>query len=104
MKTPGSGDEASLFPSRDTGRGQALRSAVCLHGTDSIFLLGTVPQAFGLSVKEKYYCLYRELKSGRLAPNVKKKIKLLLCLTNYALRHEDVWESGCIDPRIHCIY
>jgi hypothetical protein len=23
---------------------------------------------------------------------------LSLCLTNYALRHEDVWGSGCIDP------
>jgi hypothetical protein len=25
---------------------------------------------------------------------------LSLCLTNYALRHEDVWGSGCIDPCI----
>jgi hypothetical protein len=23
-----------------------------------------------------------------------------LCLTNQALRHEDVWGSECIDPRI----
>jgi hypothetical protein len=23
-----------------------------------------------------------------------------LCLTNYALRHEDVWGSGCMDPHI----
>jgi hypothetical protein len=30
---------------------------------------------------------------------VKKKVKLSLCLTNYALCHEDVWGSGCIDPR-----
>jgi hypothetical protein len=28
------------------------------------------------------------------------KVKLSLCLTNYALRHEDVLWSGCIDPRI----
>jgi hypothetical protein len=28
-----------------------------------------------------------------------KKVKLFLCLTNYALRHEDVWGSGCIDRR-----
>jgi hypothetical protein len=28
-----------------------------------------------------------------------KKIKLSLCLTNYASFHEDVWGSGCIDPR-----
>jgi hypothetical protein len=28
-----------------------------------------------------------------------KKVKLSLCLTDYALRHEDVWGSGCIDPR-----
>jgi hypothetical protein len=27
-----------------------------------------------------------------------KKIKLSLCLTNWALRHEGVWGSGCIDP------
>jgi hypothetical protein len=26
------------------------------------------------------------------------KLKLSLCLTNQQLRHEDVWESGCIDP------
>jgi hypothetical protein len=25
------------------------------------------------------------------------KVKLSLCLTNYALRHEGVWGSGCID-------
>jgi hypothetical protein len=29
----------------------------------------------------------------------KKGEKLSLCLTNQALRHEDVWGSGCIDPR-----
>jgi hypothetical protein len=28
------------------------------------------------------------------------ELKLSLCLTNYALRHEGVWGSGCIDPRI----
>jgi hypothetical protein len=26
------------------------------------------------------------------------KVKLSLCLTNSALRHEDVWGSGCTDP------
>jgi hypothetical protein len=26
------------------------------------------------------------------------KVKLSLCLTNYALRHGGVWGSGCIDP------
>jgi hypothetical protein len=30
--------------------------------------------------------------------NIKKKTKLSLCLTNYGLRHEDVWWSGCIAP------
>jgi hypothetical protein len=25
-------------------------------------------------------------------------VKVSLCLTNYALRHEGVWGSGCIDP------
>jgi hypothetical protein len=29
----------------------------------------------------------------------KVKVKLFLGLNNYALRHEDVWGSGCIDPR-----
>jgi hypothetical protein len=28
------------------------------------------------------------------------KVKLSLCLTNYAQRHEGLWESRCIDPRI----
>jgi hypothetical protein len=27
------------------------------------------------------------------------KVNLSLCLSYYALRHEGVWESGCIDPR-----
>jgi hypothetical protein len=30
----------------------------------------------------------------------KIRVKLSLCLTNSELRHEDVWGSGCIDPRI----
>jgi hypothetical protein len=28
----------------------------------------------------------------------KVKVKLSLCLTNLALRHQGVWGSGCIDP------
>jgi hypothetical protein len=28
-----------------------------------------------------------------------RNVKLSLCLTNSALRHEDVWGSACIDPR-----
>jgi hypothetical protein len=28
------------------------------------------------------------------------KVKLSLCLTNYALRREGVWGSGCIDPHV----
>jgi hypothetical protein len=28
-----------------------------------------------------------------------KKVKLSLCLNNLALCHEDIWRSGCIDPR-----
>jgi hypothetical protein len=27
-----------------------------------------------------------------------EKVKLSLCLTNEALRHEDIWGSECIDP------
>jgi hypothetical protein len=30
----------------------------------------------------------------------RQKEKLSLCLTNYALLHEDVWGNGCMDPRI----
>jgi hypothetical protein len=30
----------------------------------------------------------------------KTKVKLPLCLITEAVRHEDVWGSGCIDPRI----
>jgi hypothetical protein len=26
-------------------------------------------------------------------------VKLFLCITNLVLCHEDVWMSGCIDPR-----
>jgi hypothetical protein len=29
---------------------------------------------------------------------VKVKVKLSLYLVNYALRHENVWRSGCINP------
>jgi hypothetical protein len=29
-----------------------------------------------------------------------EEYKLSLCLINYALCHEDVWRSECIDPRI----
>jgi hypothetical protein len=29
-----------------------------------------------------------------------RKVKLSLCLTNYALRQEDVWGSGCINPHL----
>jgi hypothetical protein len=30
---------------------------------------------------------------------INSKVKLSMCLINKALRHEDVWGSGCIDPR-----
>jgi hypothetical protein len=30
--------------------------------------------------------------------SVESKVQLSPCLTDEALRHEDVWESGCIDP------
>jgi hypothetical protein len=33
-----------------------------------------------------------------LGKNRGKKVKLSLCLTNQALRHDGVWGSGCIDP------
>jgi hypothetical protein len=31
----------------------------------------------------------------------RNKVDLCLCLSNSALRHEDVWGSGCVDP---CIF
>jgi hypothetical protein len=30
--------------------------------------------------------------------SIKVKVKLFLCLINYALRHGGVWGSGCVDP------
>jgi hypothetical protein len=33
--------------------------------------------------------------------NIKvNKVKFFLCVTNRALRHENVWGSGCTDPGI----
>jgi hypothetical protein len=32
--------------------------------------------------------------------NIQVKVKFSLTLTNSALRHEDVWGSGYIDPRV----
>jgi hypothetical protein len=29
---------------------------------------------------------------------IKEKVKLFVCLSNYALCHEEVWGSGCIGP------
>jgi hypothetical protein len=34
-----------------------------------------------------------------LNPVFINKLKLSLCLANAALRHEDGWRSGCIEPR-----
>jgi hypothetical protein len=34
----------------------------------------------------------------RAAKNLGKNVKLSVYLTNYALRHEGVWGSRCIDP------
>jgi hypothetical protein len=31
---------------------------------------------------------------------INNKVKLSMCLSNEALRHEDVLGSGCIDPRV----
>jgi hypothetical protein len=30
---------------------------------------------------------------------IMNKVNMPLCLTNWVVRHEDVWGSGCIDPR-----
>jgi hypothetical protein len=35
---------------------------------------------------------------GIRTPAVQCKVKLSLCLINYALCHEDIWGSGCIAP------
>jgi hypothetical protein len=42
---------------------------------------------------EMSWCPYKDIGINRLW-----KVKLSL-ITNYSLRHEDVWGSGCIDPR-----
>jgi hypothetical protein len=47
------------------------------------------------------YIQVESVTAGSPLPSDKgQKVKLSLCLTNYAPRHEDVWGSGCIDPRI----
>jgi hypothetical protein len=38
--------------------------------------------------------------SSALALFVSGKVKLSLFLINQTLRHENVWESGCIDPHV----
>jgi hypothetical protein len=44
---------------------------------------------------------YKSVEKAQESVNDKMvNVKSSLCLTNYALRHEDVWGSGSIDPRI----
>jgi hypothetical protein len=43
------------------------------------------PQSQNMQIQENFYY---------------KGKSISLCLTTLALRHEDVWRSGCIDPRI----
>jgi hypothetical protein len=43
--------------------------------------------------------LYISIEINILMIRSKVKVNLSLCLTNDALRHEDVWGSGCIDPQ-----
>jgi hypothetical protein len=38
------------------------------------------------------------LRSTPSPPPIQGKVNLSLCLTNWALRHEEVWGSRCIDP------
>jgi hypothetical protein len=45
-------------------------------------------------VEDRWHCLI----ATNLIQNSNIKVKLSLCLTVYALRHEDVWGNGCIDP------
>jgi hypothetical protein len=45
-----------------------------------------------LGKREALFLLWRDY--GK----VKKKVKLSLCLTDYALRQEGVWGSGCLVP------
>jgi hypothetical protein len=44
-----------------------------------------------------YICVYTQ--QDATYRNKKKFVKSFLCLINYALLHEGVWVSGCIDPR-----
>jgi hypothetical protein len=41
-------------------------------------------------------------KTNAFCSKNKVEVKKSLCLTNYALHHEDVWGSGCIDPHVFC--
>jgi hypothetical protein len=56
---------------------------------------------FDLSLLSKKLCgefMKPTLLLRRFLTTEVKKVKLSLCLTNLALRHESVWGSGCIDP------
>jgi hypothetical protein len=54
-----------------------------------------VPCVYGCEI---WSLTLREDQRLKTIHRVKKMVKLSLCLTNYTLRHEDVWGSGCIDP------
>jgi hypothetical protein len=47
------------------------------------------------------HCLHRSVHfptSHVLVNFLSERVKLSLCLTSSALRHEGVWRSGCVDP------
>jgi hypothetical protein len=59
----------------------------------SIFRLGSTDRA-GPYLQTKYYYHHNQP-----TPTIKgEKVKLLLCLISYALRHEDMWGSGGTAP------
>jgi hypothetical protein len=40
----------------------------------------------------------QQFTSSGILQDIELKVKLSLCLTTKALRHEGIWGSGCIDP------
>jgi hypothetical protein len=81
------------FVSRKSGRGQhrgASRQGAYSLCSRRRFLAIILPLIRLQLIRiEKWKC----------CSQLRKKVKLYLCLTNSALRHEDICVSGCIDPR-----
>jgi hypothetical protein len=51
------------------------------------------------NLKRGWWGIQQDLNRNNLFCD-KVNANLSLCFTNYALRHEDVWETRCIDPAL----